>query len=119
MATVLSGKTGTITFGGTTVCVTNWDISIPTETVDSTHTCTSGLQDNVAGITSSEISCTGPMLTGGTYPTLGSVVTIAVGNSLATPTTIYEGKYLVNSFAYNLAVDGKYEFTINATSTVV
>jgi hypothetical protein len=119
MPTVISGKTGTISFGATSVCVTNWDVSIPTETVDSTHTCTGGLQDNVAGITSSEITCAGPMLTGATYPAIGDVVTITLGNSLATPTTIYEGKYLVNSFAYNLAVDGKYEFTINATSTVV
>jgi hypothetical protein len=135
----ISGKSGFVTLQTSTdptpitYCLSSWEVSVDTDAVDSTNFCNKGLADNVAGLTGGECTLTGPLVTTGTggstildvnyNPTklLGKIVAVILGNTAGTTASdnFYYGYYLINSLAYNNSVDGKAEWTVTGTASLV
>lgn len=115
----VSGKTGYITYGGTSLCVERWSVTTQVAAVDTTNTCTSGLQDNVGGTFTGQITASGPVLAAGTaLPTIGSTVVFALGYANSVPTNIVMATFsgIVSSIRNTLDVSGRYEYELSAQS---
>lgn len=115
----VSGKSGYVTYGATSLCVERWSISNSTPAVDVTNTCTAGYQDNVAGLYSATITVSGPVLSAGTtLPSVGSIVAFELGYVNATPANVAIASIsgIVQSVRNSLAVDGRYEYELTAQS---
>jgi hypothetical protein len=55
-----SGKTGSLTVGGTAQPLTDWSIDIKSENIDTTNFSDVGYQTNSAGVGGAEITASGP-----------------------------------------------------------
>ena len=118
----VSGKSGYVTYGVTSLCVERWSISNSTPAVDTTNTCTAGFQDNVAGLYSASITASGPVLSAGTtLPSVGDIVTFELGyvNNVPANVAIATIGGIVQSVRNSLAVDGRYEYELTAQSVPV
>lgn len=115
----ISGKTGTITFDAGTLNADNWSLSESNGVIDTTHFGTGGAYDSIDGISSADLTVSGPMLVGQTLPTYGAIAAVVLGNSAGTPsTTVYTGNFLVTKVGYKLSASGRYEYEISGSSTV-
>lgn len=131
----VSSKTGTVTYGAgpTTLCADDWELNANPEDIDTTSFChattaesghTAG-KSGVSGPKDFSVTVSGPMLqntsTGAivtTFPTKGQSVTITLGNSGLTTTTVIARKFMVEKIELNLPVKGRYEYRLEAKSCV-
>jgi hypothetical protein len=104
--TVYSGKTGSVSIGGSAQPLTDWSLEISSEPVDTTNFTSGGYEENMSGITRANITCSGP------YDGLISAY-IGDAGGLVTPFILSTGTTLGAS-----PVTGP-SFTINARVTSV
>ena len=55
-----AGKNGSVSIGGTTQPLTSWSMEVQSEPIDVTNFSSSGFAESEAGITSANITCSGP-----------------------------------------------------------
>lgn len=55
-----AGKNGSVSIGGTTQPLTSWSMEVQSEPIDVTNFNSSGFAESEAGITSANITCSGP-----------------------------------------------------------
>jgi hypothetical protein len=91
--TVYSGKTGSVSIGGSAQPLTDWSLEISSEPVDITNFTSQGYEENMSGITRANITCSGPYdgLISANIGDAGGLVTafiLSTGTTLgASPTT--------------------------------
>jgi hypothetical protein len=115
----ISGKSGYITHGITSLCIERWSVTTQVPAVDTTNTCTSGLQDNVGGVFTGQITASGPVLLAGTtLPTIGDTVVFELGYVDAGPSNVIIATFsgIVSSIRNSLDVSGRYEYELSAQS---
>lgn len=71
-----SGKSGSVSVGGSTQPLTDWSLETSNEPIDVTNFSSSGFAESEAGITSANITCSGPYdgTSGATLGASGSFV---------------------------------------------
>jgi hypothetical protein len=115
----ISGKSGYIKYGATSICIERWSVTTQVPAVDTTNTCTAGLQDNVGGVFTGQITASGPVLLSGTaLPTIGSIVVFELGHVISGPTDVIIATFsgIVSSIRNSLDVSGRYEYELSAQS---
>ena len=55
-----AGKSGSVSIGASTQPLTDWSLEVASEPIDVTNFSSSGFAENEAGITSANITCSGP-----------------------------------------------------------
>jgi hypothetical protein len=113
----ISGKSGFITYDGTSLCIERWSVTTQVPAVDTTNTCTVGLQDNIDGVFTGQITASGPVLASGTaLPTIGSIVVFSLGYVANPSVTISTFSAIISSIRNTLDVSGRYEYELSAQS---
>ena len=113
----ISGKSGYITYGGTSICIERWSVTTQVPAVDTTNTCTTGLQDNVDGVFTGQITASGPVLLAGTVlPTIGEIVVFDLGYVASPNVSIATFSGIISSIRNSLDVSGRYEYELSAQS---
>lgn len=84
--TVYSGKTGSVSIGGSVQPLTDWSLEITSEPVDITNFTSQGYEENVSGVTRANITCSGPY-DGLTSASIGDANGLTTAFILATGTT--------------------------------
>lgn len=113
----ISGKSGYITYDGTSLCIERWSVTTQVPAIDTTNTCTAGLQDNVGGVFTGQITASGPVLLSGTaLPTIGSTVVFNLGYIASPSVSISSFSGIVSSIRNTLDVSGRYEYELSAQS---
>lgn len=95
-----SGKTGSLTVGGTAQPLTDWSIDIKSENIDTTNFGDAGYQTNLAGIGGAEITASGPY-----DGTAGSTVGTSGNFVLATSTDVGAPSYTVAARISSIKID--------------
>jgi hypothetical protein len=95
-----SGKTGSLTVGGTAQPLTDWSIDIKSENIDTTNFSDVGYQTNLAGVGGAEITASGPY-----DGTAGSTVGTSGNFVLATSTDVGAPSYTVAARISSIKID--------------
>ena len=102
----VSGKTGFITFTGTTVCGVNWNISTQISEIEVSTFCSTGdYREFITGFK----EASGSFTTTECYDFLDDTGTGEFGNDDVT----YSGEVIVTGHEANNPVDGRAEYTWN------
>jgi predicted secreted protein len=104
----ISGKTGTVTVGGSAKCVTEWSVNNSIDRIDVTSTCSAGLRELISGISEWTGSFTSLDYISGNAQT----ATVVLSNDDVT----ISGSALID-FAATSPVDGRAEYTYDLAFT--
>lgn len=110
-----SGKTGSLTVGGTAQPLTDWSIDIKSENIDTTNFGDAGYQTNLAGVGGAEITASGPYdgTAGSTVGTSGNFV-LATSTDGGAPS--YTVAARISSIKIDVNVKGVAQISYTASS---
>lgn len=110
-----TGKTGSASIGGNTQPLTDWSADIKGESIDVTNFGSSGYQDNEFGISSADITCSGPYDGSiGLQPGASGTFILTASTDVGAPAYTIAAR--VTSVKVDVNVRGVAMVTITATS---
>jgi len=112
-----SGKSGSVSVAGTPQPLTDWSLEVASEPVDTTNFTSSGYAESEAGITSANITCSGPYdgSAGGASFSVGAAVAFILKYDSAGAGFTVTGRVTGCSISQN--VRGVAQVNITAQST--
>jgi len=110
-----TGKTGSASIGGSTQPLTDWSADIKNESIDVTNFGSSGYQENYSGISSADITCSGPYDGSiGLQPGASGTFVLTASSDAGAPAYTITGR--VTSVKVDVNVRGVAMVTLTATS---